>query len=237
MNNYFRFKEFTVVQDRAAMKVCTDSCLFGAWSAEKIRGKNVHVLDIGSGTGLLSLMLAQQTEGDIEALEIEKGAYDDTRYNFEQSVWSSRLQAHNAAMQDFFPASLFDVIICNPPFFDADLKSPDPNRNMAMHGTDLTLEQVFDFAYRNTRDTGKLLLLVSARRKDDVRQLAAKQNWLIANEVMVSQTPDHPAFRMMYCLTKKMGSATLFDEILIRDKSGNYSQKFAGLLKSYYLKL
>ena len=135
-NQYFQFKQFTVQQDACAMKVTTDACLFGAWVANRINGldlKGKHFLDIGTGTGLLSLMVAQQTDASIDAVEIETAAANQAQENFEQSPWNNKLFLHNSSIQTFIPQHKYDFIFTNPPFFFNDLKSKNHARNIALH--------------------------------------------------------------------------------------------------------
>ncbi|MBA4166660.1 MAG: methyltransferase, partial [Chitinophagaceae bacterium] len=144
-NSYFRFRRFTVWQDRCAMKVCTDACLFGAWLANEVHDA-VHVLDIGTGTGLLSLMFAQNSSASVNALEIDKDASVQAAENFNSSPWAYRLKVIDKSVQDYtaaFPGtSLYDLVFSNPPFYSNDLKSSDSRRNLAQHSEALSLEEL-----------------------------------------------------------------------------------------------
>src|SRR6476620_3970566 len=137
-NTYFRFRQFTVHQERTAMKVCTDACLFGAWVASEIRNEDLErVLDIGAGTGLLSLMIAQNSDAVIDAVEIDDHAYSQVVDNFSSSPWNDRLRVHHCSVQQFEPGCKYDLVISNPPFYEHSLRSPDSKKNMAMHSTHL----------------------------------------------------------------------------------------------------
>src|SRR3954469_11797521 len=124
-NNYFSFKQFIIHQDKCAMKVCTDACLFGAYVADRfqITNSKFHVLDIGAGTGLLSLMLAQKNSTvQIDAVEIDKAASEQAKENFKHSLWRDRLHIHHQPIQEF-GMNTYNLIISNPPFYENDLKS------------------------------------------------------------------------------------------------------------------
>src|SRR5437016_546981 len=135
-NSYFQFKQFTVHQERSTLKVSTDSCIFGAWVAEKSRelrfvdpstgsGRTIPAaLDIGAGTGLLMLMLAQQWNGAIDGIEIDKSAYEQALENIQASPWGNRLHLFNGDITSFALPGVYDLIISNPPFYEGDLISP-----------------------------------------------------------------------------------------------------------------
>src|SRR5665213_2269699 len=135
-NNYFSFKKFTIYQERSGMKVCTDSCLFGAWISDKIerRKNNVKtILDIGTGTGLLSLMLAQKTTATISAVEIDINSSEEADQNFKRSPWADRLSIIHADIKSWRAQHQYDLIICNPPFYEDDLLPDDIGKNISKH--------------------------------------------------------------------------------------------------------
>src|ERR1700712_4521124 len=122
-NTYFQFKQFIVRQDRCAMKVCTDSCMFGAWVSTKISG-NQHVLDIGSGTGLLMLMLAQKNISKIEGVELDSAAFLQSGQNISESPCADSLHVFHGDIRSVALARTYDFIITNPPFYQDSLSSP-----------------------------------------------------------------------------------------------------------------
>ncbi|MBL7730209.1 MAG: methyltransferase, partial [Chitinophagaceae bacterium] len=133
-NTCFKFKQFLINQDRCAMKVTTDACLFGAWVAERLRNAEGNCLDIGTGTGLLSLMLAQKAAGIFTvAVEIDADCAEQARENIEASPWKQQVVVKEADILQYTPANQYDFIISNPPFYQDDLKSPDTRKNVAHH--------------------------------------------------------------------------------------------------------
>jgi len=240
-NNYFQFKQFTVQQEHCAMKVCTDACLFGAWVANKVKSKKSKVesvLDIGTGTGLLSLMIAQQTDGIIDAVEIDETAATQAGQNFAASSWNEKLHIHNSSIQEFHQTTnqLFDLIISNPPFFENDLRSDDTKRNLALHSTALSLEDLLSNISRLLKTDGRFAILLPYHRSEYFELLAISNKYFLLEKVVVKQTPKHDYFRSMMLFGRSNTIATQ-KEIIIRQEDGQYTPEFINLLKDYYLYL
>ena len=238
-NNYFQFKQFTVEQERCAMKVCTDACLFGAYTADQIaEGKlsATNILDIGTGTGLLSLMLAQQTASAIDAVEIDKASYYQARENFEESPWKERLAIFNSDILQFSSTKKYDLVISNPPFFEKDLKSDDAKKNAAKHDSTLTLQQLLDVVVKYLDEDGVFAVLLPYHRINYCVEEAEKTGLYLSKKVLIKQTPLHAWFRGILFFSKHQ-TAAVKEEISIRDKMGDYTSKFMDLLRDYYLYL
>ena len=221
------------------MKVTTDACLFGAWCASLIQNstfKIQHCLDIGTGTGLLSLMIAQKNnEIIIDAIEIDGQAANQSMSNFQVSSWKKILNVHHVSIQNFNQTNqLYDFIISNPPFFDNDLKSIDDKRNLALHSSELSLEELLQSIKINLKDDGKFAVLLPYHRTEYFEQLCLPENFFIKEKIFVKQTPHHSYFRTML-LFSKQSIATKQSEIIIKDKWNNYSNEFKKLMKDYYL--
>ena len=220
------------------MKVCTDACLFGAWVGEKVRGMKFGVrtvLDIGTGTGLLSLILAQKTNARIDAVEIDEAAAAQAAENMDASQWKDRLQVICADARTVHLGKLYDLIISNPPFFEHDLKSGDEKRNLALHGDALGFEELLVNINKHLGDEGLFALLLPYHRKEQLIALAERSGFFLWDDVSVQQTPVHAFFRSMVLFGRKeepLSSST----IVIRNDEG-YTPEFAHLLSEYYLKL
>ncbi len=241
-NSHFQFKQFTIHQDKCAMKVTTDSCLFGAWAANRARSlesETNNCLDIGTGTGLLSLMLAQQTNFTIDALEIDANAAEQATENVATSPWRNRIKIHHIDATEFLNKNQYQLIISNPPFYENELKGTDITKNIAHHDSGLSLPQLLRIIKNNLTADGVFFLLLPYKRDEEMRKLFTEHELHIQQITFVKQSVDHGYFRMM--LTGRLQatslSETLIDEIAIKDEDGNYTQAFTELLKDYYLHL
>lgn len=237
-NTYFSFKQFTIHQDRCAMKVCTDACLFGAWVADKIGTDTStrNILDIGTGTGLLSLMLAQKTNAAIEAAELDKEAALQAAENFSASPWKERLQVFETGIHDFNPAKQYDCIISNPPFFEDDLRSENAAKNAAKHDTTLTLDELIRQVKRLLKEDGTACILVPFHRTAYLEKLVTDNGFFIHEKLLVKQSVGHHYFRSQLIFSRQP-KEMVTDEIFIHDEQRQYSTRFTALLKNYYLKL
>lgn len=235
-NKYFQFKQFTIHQDKCAMKVCTDACLFGAIVASD-EDKYESVLDIGAGTGLLSLMFAQKKpDAFIHAIEIDAAAAEQADKNFSASVWKNRLAIFNHDVNKFEFGKKYDLIISNPPFFEDDLLSDFENKNAAKHNSTLSLKQLLDLLTNALYETGKLAVLLPQRRIDYFESEANKCGLHLHRKILVRQTPSHDIFRGIMFF-KKQTATPHITEMSIKRTDGNYTAEFIGLLKDYYLYL
>ena len=235
-NDFFRFKQFIVHQDKSAMKVCTDACLFGAWVAKEAHGGIKNILDIGSGTGLLTLMLTQKIGAHADAVEIDEGAYQQSTDNFLRAPWAHRLRVHHTSIQLYNPSGKYDLIVSNPPFYKNSLQSPEAKRNVALHSASLNLEELLSRASDLLDSDGEFAVLLPPARVSVLEELAAAYGLVILRKCGVRQTPSHSLFRYMYLFTRNNSEKNgLIDEIIIKDSEGNYTARFYELLKDYYL--
>lgn len=239
-NDYFRFKQFTVKQDKCAMKVCTDACLFGAWVADQIKSfLQKQILDIGAGTGLLSLMIAQQLPNAyIDVIEIDEDAAQQAKENFESSPWQNRLHVYHSSIQKFalHASKKYDIIISNPPFYEHDLKSNDTKRNLALHSSDLKLDELISIAEKLLKDDGKLFVLLPYHRTAALEKILMQHKLYARKIVLVKQHSKSDFFRVMFCISKACGEVFI-EEIIISDGNNSYSNMFIKLLAAYYMNL
>ncbi len=236
-NTYFQFKQFIIHQDNCAMKVCTDACLFGAWIAQQVGDyTNIDsILDVGTGTGLLSLMVAQQSPAIIDAVELDEAAAEQARDNFELSPWKERLQVIQGDVRKIHFGKKYQLIISNPPFFEDDLKSADAKRNLALHSAALGFEEFLTVIKNYLLPEGKFAVLLPYHRKDAFIKMAAEYSFFPEKEIAVQQTAVHAYFRAMLLFTAREGP--IKKSILIIREEDHYTEAFTELLNDYYLKL
>ena len=224
------------------MKVCTDACLFGAFVAKTIsidipQFAGSNCLDIGAGTGLLSLMYAQKNfNAVIDAVEIEENAYRQAKENFAQSKWKHRLNTFHSDAKNFASEKKYDLIISNPPFYENELLSTEINKNIAKHDRGLLLQDLLSISKTLLCEKGCFAVLLSYHRIEYFEKLAAKNGFFLQEKVLIRQSPSHNFFRGILIFSYQP-SITNITELIIKKEDGNYTVMFAELLKDYYLKL
>lgn len=230
-NTFFEFKQFKVHQDKTAMKVCTDACIQGAFTAARMPAVS-RVLDIGTGTGLLGLMLAQQSAAAIDAIELDEQAALQAAANFEASPWGDRLNVFKEDVREFAGVK-YPFIITNPPFYENDLKSPSHQRNAAMHAVSLGYEELLGAISRLLSKDGSFSILLPYEGFLRFRELAV--DFTLRELLLVRQTPAHNYFRAVGIFGPSGNLNTA--EIAIYDAQRNYTPEFSALLQQYYLYL
>lgn len=239
-NNYFQFKEFRVEQGDTAMKVCTDSCIFGAYVQPS--PPTTQVLDIGTGTGLLSLMLAQKaTHFTITALEIDEAAYKQAQQNVDASPWANRIQVLHQAVQGFapLPPLRYDLIISNPPFFENHLKTSNLSQNRALHSEALSFDELLTAVDQLLALDGVLAVLLPVYQMEVFANKASTYGLHISQQLRIHNSPKKRDFRMICHFSRKapVDATAQEKELFIRDQQNEYSHEFVELLRPYYLHL
>jgi tRNA1Val (adenine37-N6)-methyltransferase len=236
----FRFKEFTINQDNTAMKVGTDGVLLGAWCS--VADYPDSILDIGSGTGVIALMLAQRSDAmTIDAVEVDENAYEQTVENFEKSDWGDRLYCYNATFQEFAneiteEQESYDLIVSNPPFYTDEYETNDEARNKARFTTSLSFEELILGVSKILSLLGKYVVIIPFKEEDNFINLA-KQHNLFLNRVCRVQG-NHLSEIKRSLLEFSFSKTEIKTEHLIIETSRHqYTKEYIELTKDFYLKM
>ncbi len=222
----FRFREFEIEQNESVHKVGTDGVLLGAWT-ECVNAKTI--LDIGTGTGLLALMIAQKKPlAKITAIEIDENAFLLAKENFEKSKWGERIFAKKFSVFDFQPPQKFDLIICNPPFFTNSLKSPSSSRNKARHNDEVPFNKLLKKVNHLLDEHGKFSVIIPADQEKEFIAKAWFENLFAEKICKVKPKPNFEIKRSMILFGRKQTSAQV-EEIIVE------SEKFRELTTQFYL--
>lgn len=232
-NSHFSFKQFTIHQDQCAMKVTTDACLFGAWVNSKAMAAE-RMLDIGAGTGLLSLMMAQARPVEIDAVEIEEGCYEQLCNNIKQSPFASIINPVKADIRLWGAERNYDLIISNPPFHESQLRSDRNTINIARHSDGLTLKELFTQVAQMMKTNGRFYLLMPYYRKEECIEVAISVSLFPSCIALAKQSTVHEPFRVMFEFSALQGPLVK-EEITIKKNASEYTDAFNLLLKDYYL--
>lgn len=231
----FRFKQFTVCDERSAMKIGTDGVLLGAWA--DIEGDS-RILDVGTGTGLIALMLAQRNaSAEIVGVDISCEAIEEARDNFLNSPWATRLSATLGDVCSFESADKFDHIVSNPPYFVDSLHSPDKLRTMARHTSSLKFEDLVASAVRLLCPGGRLSVILPAECAMQFRFAAFGRLWLRRQLNVVTKAGDTPRRTLMeFCLTDKPMMPAI-TTLTMRHSDSTYTDEYRHLTEDFYISL
>jgi len=233
---FFSFKHFTVYHDKCAMKVGTDGVLLGAWADVR---NAANILDIGTGSGLIALMLAQRSKAIITAIDIDENAVIQAKINVENSKWNDRIQLIEADLNTFCNTTKqqFDLIVSNPPYFKNSLETPDLSRTMARHASANFHHEIIFSAKKLLTDNGRLCLILPVNEGNDCIIFAQNNGLFCSKKVLVFPKPNSLAKRLLIEFSKQ--ETTCYEsEITIESEARHYySDEFCALVKDFYLKL
>jgi tRNA1Val (adenine37-N6)-methyltransferase len=234
----FRFKQFTIQQDRCAMKVGTDGVLLGAWTP--VNHNPYSILDIGTGTGLIALMLAQRSYAEqIDALEIDENAYEQATDNFENSPWNDRLFCFHAGLDEFVeePEDEYDLIVSNPPFYTENYKTDNEQRDLARFAAALPFEELIEAAALLLSENGIFAVIIPYKEEANFLALA-KENQLFPIKITrVKGTPITEIKRSLMAFVRNEIINFPIDELIIETDRHQYTPEYIELTKAFYLKM
>ncbi|WP_163409102.1 tRNA1(Val) (adenine(37)-N6)-methyltransferase [Flavobacterium ajazii] len=234
----FQFKQFYVKQDKTAMKVGTDGVLLGAWTP--IHHNPFSVLDIGVGTGIIALMLAQRTSAEqIDALEIDEDAYEQAVENFENSPWGDRLFCFHAGLDEFIeePEDEYDLIVSNPPFYSEDYKTENDQRDLARFQDAMPFEELIEAAALLLSENGIFSVILPFKEEESFIALAKEAELYPTKITRVKGTPASEIKRSLLAFSRNENPETEIDELIIETSRHIYTPEYIQLTKDFYLKM
>lgn len=234
----FQFKQFSVKQDKTAMKVGTDGVLLGAWAP--ISNNPFSILDIGAGTGIIALMLAQRTHAEqIDALEIDEDAYEQAVENFENSPWGDRLFCFHAGLDEFIdePEDEYDLIVSNPPFYSEDYKTSNEQRDLARFQDAMPFEELIEAADLFLSENGIFAVILPFKEEKNFIALAKESELYPAKITHVKGTPTSEIKRSLLAFSRNENQEAEIDELVIEIDRHVYTPEYIELTKDFYLKM
>ncbi len=231
-NDSFTFRQFTVHQDRCAMKVGTDGVLLGAWATGGRR-----MLDIGTGTGLVALMMAQRfPEGRVTAVEIDGEACRQALENVQDSPFADRMEVLCSSVQDFQAEEKYDAIVSNPPFYDNSLRCPDDSRSKARHTETLTYRDLFLAADRLLEPDGTFSAVIPTECLPSFAAEGVLCGFSVVRKTLVKTVPRKPARRALVAFSRHCGGYCPAEEVCLMDTDGHRSPWYNALAQDFYLR-
>lgn len=235
-NSYFQFKKFTIHHDLCAMKVGTDGVLLGAWVSVS---NAQHILDAGTGTGLISLMLAQRSNSMIDAIDIDAHAAQQATINSNLSPFTSQINVHHTSLAQYVNSTQqrYDLIVSNPPYFSKSLKCPDNTRSMARHNDSLPLSQLISGSCTLLKPEGRIALILPYNARTELLRIAKQENIHLIRETCVIPTPGSTPKRLLAELST-LPAATINSSALVIEKARHqYTPEYTELTRDFYLKM
>ena len=232
----FRFKQFTVNDERSSMKVGTDAVLLGAWAGNRIPST---ILDIGTGCGLIALMMAQRfTDAKITAIDIHERSVEQSGENFKASRWPENLSAELISLQELASgrANAFDLIISNPPFFSDSLLPPDPSKKIARHTETLSFQELVEGVNNLLKPGGHFALILPMESHKAFSHHATKKGFLKCRELEIIPVKGKKPNRILSEWTKEQEEA-VFESLCIRKNTLEYTDEYKKLTEEFYLAL
>lgn len=235
-NPYFIFKQFTIRHDKCAMKVGTDGVLLGAWAHT---GSAKRILDVGTGTGLIALMLAQRTVAKIDAIDIDESASQQAEENIEASPFHRQIHIFHASLEDYQASTdqRYDLIVSNPPYFSQSLKSPDEKRSKARHDDSLSLEELIMGCTKMLNTDGRIALILPVEQEERLTAVAQENLLYKIRQTNVIPVMGDQVKRILIELSPTPVPGFSVEDLTIEIERHHYTKEYQSLTRDYYLKM
>lgn len=233
MGSVFKFKQFQVDQRDCAMKINTDGVLLGAIAKFD---QPTRILDIGSGTGVIALMLAQRfTEAAVDAVEIDQSAYLRSKENFESSLFSKRMNAFHGSFEEHDPLDEYDLIVSNPPFYTNSLHNPDEKKKLARHTDHDFFLRLLAYSFSHLSPRGNIQLILPTELASEVSGLAIEMGFFLKGKLAVRSFEETESIRQVITLSKVEGTDLPSADLVIYKTKGEYTDDYKTLLSPFFL--
>lgn len=235
MSKVFRFQQFNVVQAHSAMKVGTDGVLLGAWAPGRLT--DTHALDIGTGTGLIALMLAQRfSKLKIDAVEIDDAAAQEAKINFSQSPWEKRLAVHHASFSTFVATQnkTYDLIVCNPPFFSSGSPKSITQRTQARQAFFLPFDSLIEGVHRLLAEEGLFALVLPSHEAQRVTEIALQYSLYTLQKTEVLGHANAQIKRNLLCFSRKK-TKCVSKQLILEHRRHERTKEHQSLVQAFYL--
>ena len=232
-NNYFKFKQFTIVQDGCAMKVGTDGCLLGGWFD---CSDSKHILDIGCGSGLIAIMAAQRSNAQITGIEIDKDAAVQARENVNNSPWKERIEIVNENLLDYSCDKKFDTIVSNPPYFVNSLKCDNSSRTLARHSDSLSSKDFFAKCADISTHDSTVAIIIPCDIMNEWQSSANEYSFNTKRVTYIKTTPTKLPKRVLIEFSRATED-TITTTLILEESRGEYSEDAKKILRDFYLKI
>jgi len=230
----FHFRQFSLNHHRSTMKTGTDAILLGSWcNVENVN----NALDIGSGSGIISLFVAARSQAKVTAVEIDTASVEESRANFDASPFAERMQVINTNVNDFHTGQEFDLIVSNPPFFTNDLHSPDRRKNNARHTEALSFDDLCSVASRLLTEDGKFCVVLPYSQKTVFVRAARENNLFTQKEMLIFPRRGAEPNRINIEFGKKNTEEINKELFVIREENNNFTDQYREWLGKYYLSI
>ncbi len=232
-NEKFRFRQFEVSHHRSTMKVGTDAVVLGTWLDVS---ESCKILEIGTGCGIIALMLAQKSAAAIDAIDVDEESVKEASENFSNSPWNDRLKATHLSLVDFAndKTNIYDLIVSNPPFFRKSLLPPDEKRQLARHHTNLSFEAFLVHSAHLLNPSGRLAVILPVSEEKLFTEIAGNVGLFLKSKLDIFPKPTKPKKRVILVFSFQKIENPIYDSIILRDDAGHYSDDYKKITKDFH---